>query len=287
MSEGVKSAEEKAAEARRGPPVRRHGPGASIGAPVEKPMNFRGSATRLLGLLRPDRVALSAVLAMTAFSVALTAVGPLVLARATDLVFAGVLSARLAPGTTQDQAVAGLRTEGQGTVADILAAMDNIVPGQGIDFDAVASVLLVALALYVVAALVSWAQGRLLVVVVNRGVFALRRRVEEKLNRLPLPYFDRQPRGEVLSRVSNDIDNVAQSLQQTLSQLLTSLLTVVAMVAMMFIVSPLLALVALITIPVAIGVTAVIGKRAQGLSDNGSTPARSTASSKSPSPGTS
>ncbi|MGB3827492.1 MAG: ABC transporter ATP-binding protein [Ornithinimicrobium sp.] len=265
MSEGVKSAEEKAAEARRGPPVRRHGPGAAIGAPVEKPMNFWGSAMRLLGLLRPDRMALAAVLAMTTLSVMLTAVGPLVLARATDLVFAGVFSARLSPGTTQDQAVAGLREQGEDTVADILAAMDNVVPGQGIDFDAVASVLLFALALYVVAALLSWAQGRLLVVVVNRGVFSLRRQVEEKLNRLPLPYFDAQPRGEVLSRVTNDIDNVAQSLQQTLSQLLTSLLTVVAMVAMMFVVSPVLALVALITIPVAIGVTAFIGKRAQGL----------------------
>ncbi len=265
MSEGVKSAEEKAAEARRGPPIQRRGPGAGIGAPVEKPMNFRGSATRLLGLLRPDRAALIAVLLMTTFSVLLTAVGPLVLARATDLIFAGVFSARLSPGTTQEQAVQSLRDQGNGTVADILAAMDNVVPGQGIDFEAVADILLFALALYVMASLLAWAQGRLLVVVVNRAVFNLRRSVEEKLHRLPLPYFDKQPRGEILSRVTNDIDNVAQSLQQTLSQLLTSLLTVIAMVTMMFIVSPLLALVALVTIPVAMGVTAVIGKRAQGM----------------------
>ena len=84
----------------------------------------------------------------------------------------------------------------------------------------------------------------------NRTIFSLRRDVEDKLNRLPLPYFDAQPRGELLSRVTNDIDNVAQSLQQTLSQLLTSLLTVVAMVAMMLYISPLLALIALVTIPV-------------------------------------
>ncbi|MGB5952512.1 MAG: ABC transporter ATP-binding protein [Ornithinimicrobium sp.] len=261
----MKSAEEKAAEARRGPPIPRRGPGAGIGAPVEKPLNFRASAGRLLALLRPDRMALLAVLAMTSISVILISVGPLILARATDLIFAGVFSARIAPGTTQQEAVQNLRDQGNDTVADILAAMDNVVPGQGIDFDGVAQVLLLALVLYVIAALLSWGQGRLLVVVVNRTIFNLRRTVEDKLHRLPLPYFDQQPRGEVLSRVTNDIDNVAQSLQQTLSQLLTSLLTVLAMVTMMFIVSPLLALVALITIPVAIGLTAVIGKRAQRL----------------------
>lgn len=266
MAEGVKSAEEKAAEARRGPPVRRHGPGAGIGAPVEKPMNFKGSALRLVGLLKPDRALLMAVFAMTSLSVILTAVGPLILARATDLIFSGSFGSRFVPaGTTQEQAVQALRARGDDTLADILGAMQYVVPGQGIDFPAVRDVLLLALSLYVVASLLAWAQGRLLVVVVNRAIFGLRRIVEEKLNRLPLPYFDSQPRGEVLSRVTNDIDNVAQSVQQTLSQLLTSLLTVVAMVAMMFIVSPLLAIVALITIPLVMAVTAVIGKRAQGL----------------------
>ncbi|MGC1208282.1 MAG: ABC transporter transmembrane domain-containing protein, partial [Ornithinimicrobium sp.] len=220
MAEGVKSAEEKAAEARRGPPIQRRGPAAGIGVPVEKAMNFRGSAMRLLGMLRPDRALLLGVFVMTSVSVALTAVGPLILARATDLIFAGVFSARLEPGTTQEQAVAGLRERGNDTLADILAAMDYVVPGQGIDFPAVGDVLMLALALYVMASLLAWAQGRLLVVVVNRAVFGLRRSVEEKLNRLPLPYFDSQPRGEVLSRVTNDIDNVAQSLQQSLSQLL-------------------------------------------------------------------
>ena len=119
------------------------------------------------------------------------------------------------------------------------------------------------LGIYLVAALLQWLQGRLLTVAVNRTIFRLRRDVEDKLNRLPLPYFDGQPRGELLSRVTNDIDNVAQSLQQTLSQLLTSLLTVVAMVAMMVWISPLLALIALVTIPITMVVTAMIGKRSQ------------------------
>ena len=93
----------------------------------------------------------------------------------------------------------------------------------------------------------------------------MRADVEDKINRLPLGYFDRQPRGELLSRVTNDIDNVSQTLQQTMSQLLTSLLTVVAVLAMMFWISPLLALIALVSVPVSMVVTGAIMKRSQGL----------------------
>jgi ATP-binding cassette subfamily B protein len=100
---------------------------------------------------------------------------------------------------------------------------------------------------------------------VQRSVYGLRSQVEEKINRLPLSYFDKQSRGELLSRVTNDIDNISQALQQTLSQVLTSLLTVTGVTVMMFVVSPVLALIALITIPVAISVTAWIGRRAQKL----------------------
>lgn len=131
------------------------------------------------------------------------------------------------------------------------------------DFGAIGRILLLALGLYVVAAVLSWLQGRVIVHAVNQVVFDLRAEVEAKLHRLPLPYFDKQPRGEVLSRVTNDIDNVAQSLQQTLSQLLTSLITVVAMVSMMVWISPLLSLIALVTIPISIVLTGAIGKRSQ------------------------
>lgn len=264
MSEGVKTAEEKAAEARRGPgggAVRR-GPHMAVGMPTEKSKNFGPSAKRLLGLLRPERAALTGVLAFAVVSVGLSAVGPKILGRATDLIFAGVIGRQLPEGVTRQQAVDGLRARGDDTFADMLAAMD-VVPGQGIDFGAVGRVLLLALAIYVVASVLAWAQGWILTGAVNRTIFNLRRDVEAKLGRLPLPYFDAQPRGELLSRVTNDIDNVAQSLQQTLSQLLTSLLTVVAMVAMMFVISPLLALIALVTIPLSVAVTAVIGKRSQ------------------------
>ncbi|WP_270887204.1 ABC transporter ATP-binding protein [Pedococcus sp. 5OH_020] len=266
MSEGVKTAEEKAAEARRGPGARagqRHGPMMGAGVPAEKSQNFGPSARRLLGLLRPERTSLYAVLGLAVASVALNAVGPKILGRATDLIFAGVVGRQLPATATRDEVVQGLRARGDDTFADMVARMHDLVPGSGIDFGAVGRVLLLVLAIYVTAGLLSWAMGWILTGAVNRTVFGLRRDVEDKLNRLPLPYFDGQPRGELLSRVTNDIDNVAQSLQQTLSQLLTSLLTVVAMVAMMLYISPLLAVIALVTIPVSMLVTTAIGKRSQ------------------------
>lgn len=263
-AEGVKTAEEKAAEARRGPGAiaSRRGPHLSVGMPVEKSKDFGPSAKRLLGLLRPERAPLAGVLALAVASVSLTAIGPKILGWATDLIFAGVIGRQLPEGLTKSEVVEGLRARGDDTFADMVAAMD-VVPGQGVDFAAVGRVLLLVLAIYVVASVLAWAQGWILTGAVNRVIFNLRRDVEAKLSRLPLPYFDAQPRGELLSRVTNDIDNVAQSLQQTLSQLLTSLLTVVAMVAMMVVISPLLAVIALVTIPVSMVVTAVIGKRSQ------------------------
>ena len=264
MSE-IKTAEEKAAAARRGPASQARGgnPHMRIGQPTEKSRSFGPSARRLIGLLRPERLTMSAVLGCAVVSVVLSALGPKILGRATDLIFAGVFSRQIPAGTTQEQAVEGLRAGGQDRLADMLSAMEHVVPGQGVDFSAVGRVLVLVLVLYTVAALLQLAQGWLLTGAVNRTIYRLRSDVEDKLHRLPLPYFDSQPRGELLSRVTNDIDNVAQSLQQTLSQLLTSLLTVVAMLAMMFYISPTLALVALVTIPVSIVVTGLIGRRSQ------------------------
>ena len=264
MSE-LKTAEEKAAEERRGPAAVRRGgpPHATIGMPTEKSQDFVPSAKRVLRLMGPERVVVWAVVALAVGSVLLNAVGPKILGTATDIVFAGVFGSQIPPGVTQEQAAQDLRARGEDQVADMLAVMDYVVPGQGIDFSALGRVLLIVLGIYLVAALLQLFQGRLLTGAVNRTIFRLRRDVEDKLNRLPLPYFDGQPRGELLSRVTNDIDNVAQSLQQTLSQLLTSLLTVVAMVSMMVWISPLLAVIALVTIPVTMAVTRAIGKRSQ------------------------
>nr|WP_084311182.1 ABC transporter ATP-binding protein [Phycicoccus elongatus] len=234
-----------------------------LGQPTEKSQNFGPSARRLLGLMAPDKVLVWAAMAFALVSVALTALGPKILGRATDLIFSGLFSKQIPANVTQEQAVEGMRAQGETKLADMLAAMEHIRPGQGVDFTAVRNVLLLALALYAVSSLLSWTQARIIVRVVNTAVYRLRRDVQAKLGRLPLSYFDSQPRGELLSRVTNDIDNIAQSLQQTLSQLLTSALTVIAMLAMMFYVSPLLAIIALVTIPISIGITAFIGKRSQ------------------------
>src|ERR1035441_10242443 len=126
----------------------------------------------------------------------------------------------------------------------------NVVRGHGVDFAVVGHVLLAVLLLYVAASILSWIQGRVVTVIVQRTVYGMRSDVEAKLGRMPLSYFDSTPTGELLSRVTNDIDNIAQSLQQTMSQLLTSLLTVIGVIAMMIYVSPILATVALITVPV-------------------------------------
>jgi len=233
-----------------------------MGQPGEKSMDFGPSAKRLIGRLRPELAYVYAVIALAVVSVVLTVIGPLLLGRATDIIFSGVIGADLSPGATTAEAVAAARASGNDSFADMLSQM-SVVPGQGIDFSALRDVILLAVGLFVLASLFTLVQGRLLNALVQRTIFRLRSDVEDKLNRLPLPYFDKQQRGEILSRVTNDIDNVSQSLQQTLSQLLTSLLTVVGVVVMMFVVSPLLALVALVTIPVSMLLTKAIAKRSQ------------------------
>ncbi|WP_068257588.1 ABC transporter ATP-binding protein, partial [Janibacter corallicola] len=249
--------------ARRRPAPRGGPPGAGLGMPTESAVNFGASARRLIGLLRPQRAIIGLATTLAVIGVVLTAIGPRVLGRATDLVFAGVIGERLPSGTTQQQAVAGLRAGGHDQLADMVSGIPDLVPGQGMDLGAIGRVLLIAVALYAGAGLFSFVQNRLVVVAVNRVIMDLRRAVEDKLHVLPLPYLDSQPRGELLSRVTNDIDNLAQSVQQTLGQMLTNLVMVVAMLAMMFSISPLLAVIALVTIPISIWLTKVIGTRSQ------------------------
>lgn len=249
------------------PPAGGRGPGGGgpfggMAGPPQKALDFGPSAKRLIGRLRPERTGVLAVIGLAVVSVGLNAIGPRILGHATDLIFAGVIGRQLPPGVTQDEAIDGLRADGQGTFADLVTGMD-VTPGQGVDFSALSWVLIGVLALYVGASLFGWMQGYLLNGIVQRTVYRLRSDVEDKLNRLPLSYFDRSARGDLLSRVTNDIDNISQSLQQTFSQLLTSLLTVVGVLSMMIIISPVLALIALVTVPLSILVTVVIAKRSQ------------------------
>ncbi|WP_109508160.1 ABC transporter ATP-binding protein [Nocardioides speluncae] len=231
----------------------------------QKAMTFGPSAKRLIARMRPDRGKVVGVVGLAVLSVAFAVIGPKILGRATDLIFAGLFGRQLGEtGATKEQALETLRDRGDGQLADMLSGME-VVPGQGVDFGAVGGVLLLVLGVYVASSIAAFLQGYLLNDVVQSTVRRMREDVEEKINRLPLRYFDKQPRGELLSRVTNDIDNISQSLQQTMSQLLTSLLTVVGVLAMMFWISPTLALVALVTVPITMLVTGRIMKRSQGM----------------------
>ena len=250
------------------PPVARPAPGGRgplghMGAgPAVKALNFKVSLRRLVSRLRGDRRLVATAGALAVVSVTLSVIGPKMLGTATDLIFTGLIGGHLPAGMTKVQAIAQLRATGHGKIADMVSAMD-VVPGRGVDFAVVGHVLLAVLVLYVAASILSWVQGRVVTVIVQRTVYQMRADVESKLGRMPLSYFDSTPTGELLSRVTNDIDNIAQSLQQTMSQLLTSLLTVIGVIAMMIYVSPVLALVALITVPVSALITMTIAKRSQ------------------------
>jgi len=228
-------------------------------APPEKAKAFKSSARRLIGRLAPQRGAAIAVIALAVISVALSLSGPKLLGRGTNLIFSGLIGQRLPAGISKAEAVEHMRAAGNARSADMVAAMD-VTPGRGVDFDALGHVLALVMLLYVGASLFAWLQGYLLNSVVQRTVRGLRAEVEDKINRLPLSYFDTHVRGELLSRVTNDIDNVAMSLQQTLSQILTGLLTVLGVLVML---SPLLALIALVTVPLSVFTTARIARRAQ------------------------
>ncbi len=249
-------------EARPRPPMAR-GPFAGMGV-AEKSMNFGPSARRLLARLAPERLAVGIVVLLGIASVTLSVIGPKLLGHATDLIFGGVLGKRLPAGLSKAQVIAQAHARGDNRLADLLSTAP-VHPGRGIDFVALRTVLLIVLGIYLVSAIFSWLQGYLLNGVVQRTVFRLREDVEGKLNRLPLRYFDGQPRGEVLSRVTNDIDNIAQSLQQTMSQMLISLLTIVGVLSMMLVISPLLAIIALVSVPASVLITRFIAKRSQKL----------------------
>jgi len=241
----------------------RMGPMAGAGLPVEKALDFKRSGKRLLAILRPERLWLGVVVVLSVVSVTLAVLGPKVLGTATNVIFAGVVGLQLPAGITQEQAIEELRAQGQDELADMLAGVPDVVPGQGVDYGQLALVLGVVLAIYLGSSLFGYLQGLITTSVVQRTSYRLRADVEAKLGRLPLQYFDGRSRGEILSRVTNDIDNVSQTLQQTLSQLINALLTVVGVLVMMFWISPLLAVIALVTVPLSGVVAAVIAKRSQ------------------------
>ena len=250
-----------------GPPAGRRGgmgPGGMMmgGMPPEKSKDFGKSFRRLLGRLRPERQRIVAVLILAVGSVTFAVVGPKILGNATNVIFAGVIGKNLPSGTTQAQAEALLRASGQTQFADMLHSL-TLTPGAGIDFTGLANILAVLIVIFMISAAFGWAQAYIMAGVTQRTVLRLRRDADEKLGRLPLKYFDDHPRGDVLSRVTNDIDNIGQTLQQSLTQLITSVLTVFGVLIMMLSINVELALISLLAIPASLIVTVFIIRRSQ------------------------
>lgn len=237
---------------------------APVTDPAARAADFSATAMRLVRRLGPQRRWIAAVIALSLGGIAIGVAGPRILGHATDLIFNGVIGRGLPSGMTRQQAVEAARAAGRGTYADMLSGMD-VVPGAGVDFGAVARTLALAMGLYLVAALMVWIQARLLNVILQRTLRTLRRDVEDKMHRLPLRYFDTQRRGELLSRVTNDVDNTATSVSMTVSQLFSSVLTVVVVLAMMLSISPLLAAITLLGVPVSLLAVRAITRRSQRL----------------------
>ncbi|OBF20888.1 ABC transporter ATP-binding protein [Mycobacterium kubicae] len=245
-------------------PMNARARGAAPAPPHMRSRDFRGSAARLVKRLAPQRRLSLAVITLGVTGTAIGVIVPRILGHATDLLFNGVVGRQLPAGITKAQAVAAARARGDNAFADLLSGM-NVVPGRGVDFDGVLRTLALALVLYVVAAGLIWAQARLLNLTVQRTITALRADVDDKLHRLPLSSFDRRQRGELLSRVTNDIDNMQSSLSMTISQLVTAILTVFSVLAMMLWISPLLAVITVLTVPLSLLVTRAITRRSQPL----------------------
>ena len=234
----------------------------SAGPPPGKANAFWPSFTRMLALLAPFRIQLVMAGLASVVSVVLTVIAPKVLGRATNIVFEGAISSRLPAGATKEQAIESLIASGHGEMADMVRAMD-LLPGAGIDYGALGRVLLLALAVYIGSAVLSWLEGFILNRITIRAMLRLRADVEAKIHHLPLSYFDRVQRGELLSRVTNDIDNITNTLQQSLSGALRAILTVLGVVAMMLSISWKLTLAALVILPLMAVMFGVIGPRSQ------------------------
>ncbi|HTX70045.1 MAG TPA: ABC transporter ATP-binding protein [Thermoleophilia bacterium] len=251
-----------------GGPPRGRGPqpggpgGHALIMPTAKAKDFRGTMRRLAGELRQERTILILIIVLAVAGVGFAVVGPKILGHAYNIIFDGVASKQIPAGVSKAQAIAGLRARGQGRIADMLQNM-TLNPGHGIDFTALARTLAWVALVYLLSALFQWLQAYLMAGVAQRTIYRLRRRADEKLARLPLKYFDDHPRGDVLSRMTNDLDNISQSLQQSATQIITSVLTIIGVLIMMLTISWLLSLISLLVIPISVVITVLIAKRSQ------------------------
>ncbi len=229
-----------------------------------KAKNFWPSALRLFAMFGSERVVITFILALILGGVVLTVWAPHILGNAMNVIFAGLIARNMPAGVTREQVIEGLKASGENRFADMLSGMD-FTPGSGVDFTELGRIILIVLAMYAVSQLFMWLQGRLLNDVVMRIVYRLREDITAKVNRLPLSYFDRNQRGDLLSRTTNDVDNVQQALQQAFASVIRDILTIIGITAMMFYLSWQLALIALVALPISGIVVAGIGSKSQKL----------------------
>lgn len=230
--------------------------------PGDKPKDFSGTLRRLLVYFKPEMLGLIFVIILTITSVVFTVYAPRILGNATNELFKGIISKQLPANVSKEQVLAMLKASGQDQFAEMISKMD-LVPGAGVDFAAIGKILLTLAAIYLLAAFFQWLQQYIMAGVSQRTVYRLRRDVDQKLQRLPLKYYDGHPHGDILSRVTNDVDNIAHTLQQTITQMLSSIVTVIGVLIMMFKISTLLSWISLAVIPVSLVITLLIAKQSQ------------------------
>jgi len=239
------------------------GPGGRRGVvPGDKPKDFSGTLRRLLVYFKPEMLGLIFVIILTITSVVFTVYAPRILGNATNELFKGIISKQLPANVSKEQVLAMLKASGQEQFAEMISKMD-LLPGAGVDFAAIGKILLTLAAIYLLAAFFQWLQQYIMAGVSQRTVYRLRRDVDQKLQRLPLKYYDGHPHGDILSRVTNDVDNIAHTLQQTITQMLSSIVTVIGVLIMMFKISTLLSWISLAVIPVSLVITLLIAKQSQ------------------------
>lgn len=213
------------------------GPGGSLGKPVEKAKNFKGTLFRLLSYLKPQRIKFITVFIFAILSTIFSIVGPKIMGK-------------------------GVTKIGEGFAAKMMAIKLN-QPIPSLDFKYIGQIILILLGLYIISSAFSYLQQYIMAGVAQKTVYNMRKEVDEKLSRLPLKFFDSRTHGEILSRVTNDFDNISTTLQQSLTQLITSLVTIIGVVVMMLSISPLLTLIVILTLPLYVLVTMNIAKHSQ------------------------
>jgi len=249
----------------KGAPERHHrgfGGGRAAAVSVERAKDFWGTLRRLVAYLKPQALAIIFVIIFTILSVVFTVSAPKIIGKATNVLFEGIVSKQLSANMTKDQIIADLKDKGQDQLAEMISAMD-VTPGKGIDFVALQNILISLLGIYLLAAFFRWLQQYTMAGVAQRTVYKLRKDVDSKLAKLPLKYYDNHSHGDILSRVTNDVDNIAHTLQLSITQLVHALAVLVGVIIMMFSISPVLSWISLTIIPLSFLITMFIIRRSQ------------------------